>query len=236
MKLQRVCGLGVIKHIMPLIIGSNQYYVLLTCSYICCCAMLLLGRVSARDKWFSSRPTLPIKAAFSSQYVWLFGAGPGLDTASIAIWARFIRAQEHCSTYGDHFMNYGHRNICLKINALRAQTYSCRSAEFDSWYKQTCFFTWSLHAGRQFQNVCESKQTAGLFWTSLTWCFTHPHIWSLLKIHMAKYDTYGMLLRVAQFWNHCSSALIVCNCFINKSFRSNVSSLQLFSSRLQTWE
>lgn len=131
MKLQCVCGLGVIKRIIPLIIGSNQYYVLLTYSYICCCAVLLPGRVSARDKWLSSRPTLPIKTAFSSQHVWLFGAGPGLDTASIAICTRFIRSQEHCSTYGDHFMNYGHRNTCFKINAIRAQTCSCWSAAFE---------------------------------------------------------------------------------------------------------
>lgn len=137
MKVQRVCGLGVIKHIMPLIIGSNQYYVLLT--YICCCAMLLHGRVSARDKWFSSRPTLPIKTAFSSQHVWLFDC-PGLDAASIAICTRFIRSQEHCSTYGDHFMNYGHRNTCFKINAIRAQTYSWWSAEFEGIQADVCPF------------------------------------------------------------------------------------------------
>lgn len=57
MKLQRDCGLGVIKHIIPLIRVPNQYYVILTNSYICYCALLLLGRVGAGDKWFSPRPS-----------------------------------------------------------------------------------------------------------------------------------------------------------------------------------
>lgn len=56
MKVQRDCGQGVIKHIIPLIRVSNQYYVILTNSYICSCALLLLGRVGAGDKWWAHTP------------------------------------------------------------------------------------------------------------------------------------------------------------------------------------
>lgn len=155
MKLQRVCGLGVIKHIIPLIIVPNQYYVVLTYNYICYHALLLLGRVSAGDKWCSSRPTLPIKTAFSSQHVWLFGAGPGLDTASIAVRAWFIRSQEHCSTYGDHFMNYGHRNTCLKkymLYGLRRIRVDLKNLSHDTCRRGSV--SSCVHAGRPSQNDC----------------------------------------------------------------------------------
>lgn len=101
-----------------------------------------------------SHPTLPIKSAFSSQHVWLFGAGPGLHTASITICARFIRSQERCSTYGDGFKSYGHRNICLKIHVTP------KPEEFECWCMQTCV-------------MCTCKQTVWKLlvcsvWKSLT--------------------------------------------------------------------
>ncbi len=44
----------------------------------------------------------------------------GQSLSAMCSW--FIRSQEHCSTYGDHFrgcvgrMTYDHRNICIKKN------------------------------------------------------------------------------------------------------------------------
>lgn len=161
MKLQRACGLGVIKHIMPLIIVPNQYYVALTYSSICHCAMLLLGLVIAGDKWLSSGPSFPRKIAFSSQHVWMFVAGPGLDTASIAICARFIRSQEHCSTYGGHFMNYGHRNTCFKIHAIRARPIH---VDHKNLSQDTCRF-FHVYSDSSKITVCLLwNSTAGLLW------------------------------------------------------------------------
>lgn len=84
-----------------------------TATYVtvrCCCLAVSVPEINGS----AHAPALPIKTAFSSQHVWLFDAGPGLDAASIAIRAWFIRSQEHCSACGDHFMNYGHRNMRLK--------------------------------------------------------------------------------------------------------------------------